>query len=102
MNSEDGPGILRMVQSLAPAGMLDWKPVAEKASQDLLHAARTDWTKALCVQEDDRNPDQDILTRLSGSLFEDASGAVYRDRNESMRSLASTLGLLSWTKDSHS
>ena len=91
-----------MVQSLAPAGMLDWKPVAEKANQDLLDAARTDWTKALCAQDDERKPDQDILTRRSGSLFEDASGGVYRDRNESIRSLASILELSSWIKDSHS
>lgn len=91
-----------MVQSLAPAGMLDWKPIAEKANQDLLEAARTDWTKALCAQEDERKPDQDLLTRRSGSLFEDALGDIYRDRNESIRSVASTLGLSSWTKDSHS
>ena len=91
-----------MVQSLAPAGVLDWKPVAEKASQDLLEAARMDWTKALCAQEDERKPDQTILTRRSGSLFEEASGGVYRDRNESTGSLASTLGLSNWTKDSHS
>ena len=84
-----------MVQSFAPAGILAWKPVAEKANQNLLVVASTDWTKALCAHEDDRNPDHDILTRRSGSLSDEASGGAYRDRNGSIRSFASTLALSS-------
>lgn len=47
-------------------------------------------------------PDHDILTRYSAVLSDEAVGGVYRDRNESMRSFASTLELSSCTSESHS
>ncbi len=91
-----------MVQSLAPAGKLDWKPVTEQVYQDLAGAATRASTKVPWTQEDGRKPDQESLTKFSGLPSEVVSGMVYLERNGSMWSLTATLGLSSCTKEIHS
>ncbi|ELR07807.1 hypothetical protein GMDG_00428 [Pseudogymnoascus destructans 20631-21] len=63
INSDEGPGIFDMVQSLEVAGKLFGNPDKEKENQDFVAAASTADTKVLCAQDEDMKPFQVIFTR---------------------------------------
>ncbi|OBT55977.1 hypothetical protein VE04_03303 [Pseudogymnoascus sp. 24MN13] len=63
INSDEGPGIFDMVQSLEVAGKLSGNPDTEKENQDFVVAASTADTKVLCAQDEDMKPFQVIFTR---------------------------------------